>query len=294
MLLLAIFLWLFVVTGREYEEVEKIPLVIANLKPDKMLVNEIPKEVEVRFRGSGRALLGLHVFTKAVVELNLSTINFFYDYPLSIDLVEISSGGGLTPLEIVRPDSVRIILDEIHQAELRVIPDMYIKPAAGFIQVGEVKVSPAKLKVTGPFQVLSAIKRITTERVEFKEAKRNIREKVPLHFPHPKVSAEIQEVTITADIEKLTEMLFKNISVRVLNPPTDIEVQLHPPAVAVKISGPLSVLKKITPDQIAVTVDFPRREMEEITGLHPIVKLPEGAELISVAPDTLSFTLVLK
>ncbi|MBL7191933.1 hypothetical protein ISS30_09570 [bacterium] len=294
MLLFAVFLWLFVVTGREYEDIIPIPVEVVNFKKGKIIVNDIPSRVRVRFRGDGRSLIGMQLFKKSILELDLATINYFYDYPLHIEMVKSTSGNKVSPVEIIEPDTIRIVLDEVYETVLPVIPNVMITPAAGLAKTGATTVHPDSVRVTGPFQELNKLLYISTVRKEFIDVKRSIREKIPLLLPHGKMNSSVEEVTIEAEIQKLTEILFRNIPVELLNPPPHLEVILEPSSVVVKICGPLSVLKDISAEQVKAVTNIPNMNLENLSGLPVTIELPDNVELISVTPETLAVTFIEK
>ena len=57
--ILAVILWFMVVSQRTYEYNIAIPIKVDGLRPDKVVVNELPHEVEIKVEALGRELLRL-------------------------------------------------------------------------------------------------------------------------------------------------------------------------------------------------------------------------------------------
>ena len=87
--LIAVFLWAFIMIGAEYDASFNIPLTIVGKKPGKTLVEPIPSTVKVQCKDSGKQLLMFQFFSDAHLQLDVSTINYFFDYPLRDDQIQL-------------------------------------------------------------------------------------------------------------------------------------------------------------------------------------------------------------
>lgn len=291
LLILAILLWVFVVTGREYEILIPIPLNFVNIMADKVLVSDVPAEVMVQFKGTGRSLIALQTFNYAEIELDLSTINNFYDFQLSPKYVKINAPLQVEALEVIHPETLYVRLDDLLEKELPILPDVKVETKPGYVLVGDARVSPGTVKVTGPKSVLNGMDTITTVAREFTELKKSVKERIPLSSPGRKLSAEFGEVIINIKVERLLERRFRQIPIEVRNPPSRLGVHLEPDNVSVKVSGAVSIVKNLTSDEIAAYIEFPSRWNEDITGMMPNITLPNGVELVEFEPDTVLMTL---
>ena len=292
LLLMAIILWIFVVTGREYETEIEIPIVTRNIKAGKTLVSDVPPYAKVRFKGVGRGLIAVQSFDKAHLELDLSTINFFYDYPLRLDQIKFSSNLIVEPMEILYPDTVLIRLEKLTEANLEVRPVIAVSTVPGYVIVGEAKAAPAKVIVSGPAALMKDIEYIETEEIHRSDLKSDLNEPAKLVMPFPQISASQDEVQVTLNIERLTEVNYRGVPVNVENPPSLYGVRLDPENVSVKVRGGVSNIKNLTKDQIIASISFPGQWSEDITKCVPLITLPPGIELIIVDPDTVIMTLV--
>lgn len=291
LLLLAIFLWLFVVTGREYETTVDIPLVVKNINPDKILITDPPDKVQVRLKGGGRSLIALNLFFNPQFKLDLSAVKYYHEILLSVTSVDVPAGLRIEPVEIINPTKVRITLDDRSQKELPVIIKVTVETRPGFVMAGDLTVEPATVMVAGPQSVLKELKYLTTEDRNYQDLHRNLHDEIGIRLPNPKLTPSIEVVTLTAVIERLTEVDFRNIPIAVRNPPQRFNVDLEPPTVSVKVSGAMSLIKNLTPEEIIAEVDFPRRWNSDNNVVIPIITLPEGLELVNCQPDTIYVTL---
>lgn len=291
LLLLAIFLWLFVVTGREYEAATEIPLVVKNISSDKILISDLPDKVEVRFKGIGRSLIVLNTFFNPQYQLDLSAVKYYSEISLSATSVDVPSGLQIEPVEIINPTKVRITLDDRSEKELVITPSVSLEIRPGFVLVGDLTIEPDSVLVSGPRSVIKELKYLTTEERIYEDLHRNLDDEIGIHLPDTKLTPVLREVHLTAVIERLTEMDFRNISIAVRNPPKHYIVDLDPPSVSIKVSGAVSFIKNLTSDDITAEIDFPRRWNSEINSVIPIITLPEGVKLVNCQPDTIYVTL---
>ena len=109
---MAVFLWFFVASSKQYMEVLHIPIHTVNLPEGKVFLQAPPPYAEVRFRGRGTSLILLDLFGDAHIDLNLSGLTSPYFFHLTVAHVHWASGIDVQALEIVQPDSLEILLDD--------------------------------------------------------------------------------------------------------------------------------------------------------------------------------------
>ena len=109
--LMAVFMWFFVVSHREYIQVMKVPVRAVNLSSGRMLRRGLPPFAEVRFRGRGTSLLLLSLFGDPSLKLDLSLPGDFHVIHPSLELVDWSSAIEVQALDVVSPDSILVELE---------------------------------------------------------------------------------------------------------------------------------------------------------------------------------------
>jgi len=116
LLLMAVFLWFFVVSSKEYVQVLRVPVCTLNLQPDKVFLKAPPTYAQVRFRGRGTSLILLALFGDAHINLDLAAAKSSQNFHLTLDQVHWASSIDVQAMEIVPPDTIRIQLGD-RQAE---------------------------------------------------------------------------------------------------------------------------------------------------------------------------------
>ncbi len=290
--ILALFLWLFVITNREYEIIEDIPFTVENLKQGKVLKEDIPKTARVRLRGIGRSLILLKLFHDAKVALDLSTIREYFDFVITPAYVKIPSSLKVAAVTVLYPDTVHIILDEKVERSLPVVPDVKLKTKPGYVIAGEIYAEPGEVLVSGPLSLIKDIHRVKTKKVSAEDLKKNFKQEIPLLLPHAKVELSANSVMVKATVEKLSETFIRNIPVQIRNSPKKYSVKIQPPVVAVKVRGAASIIRDIKSEQISAFIDFPAVWKGQSNAFEPRIRIPEGVELIEFQPDTVIVTLI--
>ena len=291
-MIIAIFLWLFVVTGREYEITCEIPLIVENVRQGKVLMSEVPDRVEVGFKGMGRSLIYMRAFNNAELHLDISSIKYFYDFPLLPNYVKFPSSLQVTPMRIIQPDTVNIRLDEEIERSVPIIPRVNIETAPGFVVVGGVETAPEEILITGPLSIMKDLMSIETFSIDLKEVETNLNQEIELLLPHKSVKLSAGRVTVRAAVERLTENFIRNIPVKVLNVPENLSVVVEPAVLTVKIRGPVSEVKNVGIEQIAASIAFPADWEGGNNVFMPEIEISGGVELVEFQPDSVFLTLI--
>ncbi|MBT3231177.1 MAG: YbbR-like domain-containing protein [Calditrichaeota bacterium] len=289
--LLAIILWLLVVTERIYEYSFEIPIIISEVKAGKMLIKDVPEWALVKFQTSGKELLRMQYLNKPVLRVDLSTINSEYVFPFTPDMVVLPGGVNAVVLDVVAPDSVLFLLDDKLELKLPVQPNITVEALSGYTQVGEILVEPDSVLLRGPRRKIESIKKIQTIKAEISEGKRNTEIELELVLPSAYgATIEPSKVKALLRIERIGEKEIIGVAIEVRNKPRDRIVLVEPASVDVNISGAISIISKLEKDDLDAWIDYrdynPRRSNQVPIRLfiEPEVEvgslLPENVRLI--------------
>jgi hypothetical protein len=113
--LMAAFMWFFVVSSRDYVETVKIPVRVINLPQNRVLLQPLPTQAQVRFRGKGTSLLLLGLFGDPHLDVDLSHPNYVYYFRPGLDQVDWSPAIEVQPLDILLPDTIFVQMEERHK-----------------------------------------------------------------------------------------------------------------------------------------------------------------------------------
>jgi len=283
--LLATLLWLLVVSQRSYEHLIRIPVVVVGLKPGKVIVNEIPAFAEVKFHAQGRELFRMQFFNHPYLQLDISTISYYYTFKPRLDMIVVTGGLDAQPIDVIAPDSIQVVLGDRLELKLPVSPQITALPAAGYTFVGEFEVNPPEVKLIGPHTNIVKLTSIKTTEVELEDVKRNTELQLDLELPDIYGLKVIPpQVRVLIRVERLGECVITHVPMKVHNIPRGKEVIVDPLTVNVKISGGISRISELEADSIKAWVDF--REYGIVShGSAPVhVELGENTEVVEIKP----------
>ena len=265
-LIIALTLWLFVVTGSEYVHVVKIPIRLRNLQQGRILANEIPEFAELRMRGTGRQFLNNQLttaFADMGIMLEMGRIRFYYEFALEPylknypDRLVMPRDFGLELVEIISPDTVKIKLDSYLEKVVPVRPRVTISTDPGYIQVGKTKTIPSEVTISGPSSLISEISESFTAEINFEARKNSVKETMDLNVSNKSlIKLEPAEVELRANIQSIGERTLEGIEVQVRNVPENLKAIVNPMTVSLDLQGGIAFLSGLTGGDIDATIDY--------------------------------------
>ncbi|MFQ5823609.1 MAG: YbbR-like domain-containing protein [bacterium] len=291
----AVFIWFFVVTENDYEYVIEVPVNLVNIPHDKVILNELPNNAKVKIKGSGKTLIALSVGRGVRLDLDLSDVErsktFFLDPEKDVFLSGFA--GTIEPEEIISPDSISVILDDLQNKKILVNAKIKAKTAPGYTIVGEVKINPDSVNIAGPKSIVSQIDKIFTQEVGYSDIKFDLNETVPLAaLPSDKLNASVKQVDISLNIQKLLEITINEVPVEVRNAPKNTIVHVVPSALSLVLEGGGDLLNSISRDDIVAYIDYARVKNAPGNEHPAYIETPPGISYRDVKPKL--FKLVLE
>ena len=293
-LVFAIVIWFFVVTENEYEHVIEVPVAAINIPPGKVILNDLPKVVKVKIKGTGKDLIALMVRTGARLKLDLFDVEqskIFHIEPRNVFLSRPI--GAIQSNEIIMPDSIRVILDDFQRKQIPVSSNIKPKVAPGFTIVGDAQINPDSVLISGPQSLISKINSISTEEVKFENLTDNLKQNIRLVSQSSnKIVVSTNRVEISLDIQKLVEITLTGIPVNIRNAPPNVNVYPRPSTLSLVLEGGGDLLAQLNRNDIIAYLDYNR--VKGSPGIeHPaVIEKPPGINYRDVQPKT--FKLVFE
>ncbi len=274
--LLACLLWIFVVINKSYETVVPVKLDTINLREGKLVVSDLPDYVTMRFTGSGKDLIMMKYFNEPRLELNLHTIQHFFDYPIRVNQVILSPELDAIPMTVVSPETVKVVLEDLLERRVRVEPIVDLATQPGYTLLSEPYVLPDSVTISGPRSVVRRMQSVQTERAEFSKARKTIQEELELAIPDSlHVTAKPDKVLLTVEVDKIAQRAIRGVPVGVIRLPRGRNITLEPAMLDVTVTGPAKRLARLTADSIQAYFDFSQWDPE--TRAYPVeFNLPDG------------------
>ena len=262
---LALLLWIFVVSQDEYTLILDLPIEARNLNAQKAHNEEVPSTASVRLRGTGRDLFKsflLKNFGGFKLVLDLEGISKEYEFILN-DYFEKFPRKVVLPLnynlsfvEVVYPNRIKISLDDYSSKSVPIISNLHIKPAPGFLLVGNQIIKPEKIEIAGPKKELALINHIETIYDTINGLTSFYSGEIKTESLGRLIKYSTNSVKISVDIQNISERIIVDVPVIVVNVPEKIRVFPSPQTVSLTVIGGVNQISNLNPTDIKVVVDF--------------------------------------
>lgn len=282
-ILLALLVWFHVVTEKIYEVNCQIPLIVERLPPDLTLVEPPPAQVRVRIRAKGKSLIGFYFKKLRIIADLEGAKQGTLEYELSPKDVQASSGEFSGVVEIISPRNLKLRIDRYISKKVQVIPLVETKPAPGYIQIGEITLTPSQVVISGPSREVRKIASVETERLELLEVKTPLSQVVKIITPLPNLEVLPQSVSIFADIQRKVTHQINGVPVELVHSPTG--KGLEPALVDLTVVGGEKIIEELKKEDIKATVDYRQIWIKGKENLTAKIILPPTVRLVKVEPE---------
>ena len=262
---LALLLWIFVVSQNEYTLILDLPIEARNLNVQKAHKEEVPPSASVRLRGTGRDLFKsflLKNFGGFKLVLDLEGISKEYEFVLNDyfekfpQKVVLPLNYNLSFVEVVYPNRIKISLDDYSSKSVPIISNLHIKPAPGYLLVGNQIIRPEKIDIAGPKKELALINHIETIYDTINGLTSFYSGEIKTQSLGRLIKYSTNSVEISLDIQNISERIIVDVPVIVVNIPDKIRVFPSPQTVSLTVNGGVNQISNLNPTDIKVIVDF--------------------------------------
>jgi hypothetical protein len=277
-LLLAVLLYLHVLTDRAVEETVAFPLTVSGLADSLALATLPPSSVSARLSGTGKQILRLR-YLKPAIAISLAGVGpGTYQRAIGPIDVPLSGSTGVTVLEIVEPAQLSLHVAPRTVRRVAVFGRTAGAAARGFA-VGRPLVRPATVQVSGPAPWLDRLDSLFTEPVVVTGRRESLGVVQALSTLPPFAEARPGSVLVIVPIE-IEETRQVRVPIEVGGVRAELRAEPQPAAVTVSWHGPRSRAAAIEPGAYRARIDAGRRGRGE--WLLPVVL--EGPGLDGARP----------
>lgn len=300
--IVAIFLWFFVVTDVVYFYDIDVPLKVIGLTENKALVKPIPETVKMRFRGKGQVLIWAYFtmpMSESSVFLDVSKVHRLQEYQLNTyfeqhpDLLVLPRDFDLDFINVVSPETVWVHLEERVTRKIAVAPQVDIQAAPGYMIVGGMRYSPDSIEVTGAETLVEQIRVLKTAPLALTDVVNDIFMDLPVKLEtHQPLSYSDNKIHVTADVQSIGMRQIENIPVQIINVPAGLRPVAIPDHINLTIEGGQDILLTLGRENFRVTFDFEARWLPDVRRYAPEIETPHGVQRISsVYPEKVEIVL---
>lgn len=297
---LSAFYWLLNVLGNSYNTTLKVNTTYKNNPENYIILNDLPKTIDVEISGIGYYLLIYKLGLKTPsISIDLSKINilesnkqkviYFNEFESTIE----NQLGNKIELESIYPLSYNVILDEITEKLIKVIPLMDISFGSQYQLSDTIKVVPNFIKITGPKIVLDTLKKVPSVLLKLNniESSQQIEVELNNHFLKlRKLTTETKSIQLQLEVDRFTEYNIK-IPIKTKNLPENMDVTVFPNQVEIKFMVSLSKLSTINEFDFSASVDCSSINSQFKKIKVNLDKYPTHIKSISLKPANVEYVL---
>ena len=299
----ALLLWLIVTLGTTFTYKVSLPITYVGPSEGYIQTGERPDRVLVLIKGSGRALLLFSIREMmtperhyALVSLTELTTKGKHQITLDKRDIHLSDDSNLGVESILDNAFFSLYIDRLVTRNLRVnvdsLPPYSIEK--GFVVVGRPLASPGLIVARGPEDVLNSLRSIRIE--SFVQDKLS-GEKPVLNAqlrnrPEDLVTLNHDAVELKFTVEPLIRKVFDDVPLKLYSFPRKKTPQFTPAAFSVSAEGPESIITKLKPKDILISIQYRAYLDMSSRGEHtirPEIRSPEGVS-VTLSPEFIRFS----
>jgi len=290
----SLLIWIYVNLNLTYTIETTIPLQVKSGK-SQGVSNEIPNNLDVVFKGKGWGLMRILLSKNLVYYLDLTA----FKKDTKVDLTQnIGDVINLPPdvfVQSINPGFIEVSFDNIITKMVKVKNNTSVLTKDGYTVIGNVKITPDSVKITGASSIVTKIKYVQTENVVFKDVNTNINKDVRLiDSLGVQVKIEPMVVNISYKLELSAEKTFDDIDVNVYGVPIDKDVMIVPPKISITLRGGVEELSKLTAKDINIGINYKQIESDEQGEIEPSIELSDLFTLIKIEPQRFQYIIKKK
>jgi len=278
-LVLAVVLWAVVTAEETTTQLVDVTLVVQ--PPEgRAVVGDLPA-VQARYRGTQRELLKLLPSPPVIRKDVPATTGSTLEIRLAPEDLEGVPDADVMALEVL-PDSIVVVLDDIHRKSVPVVSRVALRPDSGHEVFGSIRISPSTVTVQGPEALVEPIRSVSTTVMMRTGLTDDADYTVPIDTTgFGLVTVSPEQVRVMADIGPVSTHVLMGVAVRVEG--AGGPWQSATSAVSVTVRGPAARVRRFTRDSVRV-IARPTGNSEE---QHvPLEVIPPAGITGTATPDS--------
>ena len=283
-------LWVSISLSNEYYASITVNLKVIDIPYGYTIGSKLPSNIVIKLKGKGWKLaaesLGADAdfFISAKYDsgkINMNLYNSLSENRWLANDVEVIN---------INPDTLSFYIDKIASKKLKILPNLNLTFKPGYGLAEPVYIYPESTVVFGPWSSIKNLTSVSTEYASYLNTDSKIKDKLSL--PNMLgISYEDNSAVLFLDIQKIIEMNFDGLPVKIYDIPNDREIIVLPNKISIGVKGGLQFLGKVTPDQFKVSVNYRNIVSDTLGSIMPDIQMPPNLSLIYVKPERLRYII---
>ena len=275
-----------------------IPVNFINLPKEKILVGELPQQIELKVKGSGARLFLLSLKKiKDPVSVDFAQLKKVRENVFTIGVNNLTnlSADIAQDVEIIRinPDVIFFTLENAYSKTVPVKANFLVESESFYQLTSYARCNPEFIRLTGDSQILKGIDTVYTEKIIIDQLDKNLKQKAELIFPDgvgELYFSSVNKVDVEIGVDKFTDAE-REIPIEVINLPQGTAIKLFPEKVRIFFQVGLKSYDNASNDNFHAQVDFKKFESSKGYLKIELDKYPKNIRNIRLFPEKAEFLL---
>jgi hypothetical protein len=283
-------IWVSISLSNEYYASIKVNLKVIDLPYGYAAASKLPSNIVIKLKGKGWKLaaesLGAEseFFVSAKYDsgkINLNLYNSLSDNRWLANDVEVIN---------INPDTLSFRVEKIASKKLKILPQLNLTYKPGYGLAQPVYVYPESTIVYGPWSVIKNFNSVPTEYASYVNIDSRVNKKISLATVQGTFYDD-NSAFLFLDIQKIVDMNFDGLPVKVYDIPADRDIIFLPNKVSIGVKGGIDFLGKVTSDQFKVSVNYRNIVSDTLGSIMPEIQMPPNLSLMYVKPERLRYII---
>jgi YbbR domain-containing protein len=289
-LIFSVILWVSISLSSEYYASIKVNLKIIDLPYGYIVGTKLPGNIIIKLKGKGWKLTSESLGSEAEFiasakydsgKINLNLYNSLSENRWLANDIEVIK---------IDPDTISFKVEKIVSKKIKIIPTLNLNFKPGYGLAEPVYIYPDSMFVYGPWSIIKNLNFISTEYIAYDKIDSRIKENLTLN-PISGISYGINSVALYLNVQKIVDMNFDDLPVKIYDIPNDRDIILLQNKVSIGVKGGIELLGKLTSDQFKVSLNYRNITMDTLGSVIPDIQMPPNLSLLYVKPERLHYII---
>lgn len=206
--------------------------------------------------------------------------------------VAVSASGSVVERVAIEPERILVevpIEQQVSYKTVPVIPKVAGTVALGYQIVG-VQVDPQTVTILGDPAVLAGLENLQTRPIDVTGAEGDVAVSAEPNLPQGAALNVNQTILVRVLVQPIDGSKLIEVAPTVRELPPQMSAQIEPPSFQVTVAGPLPLLSRLKPEDIAVVIDGSKLNVGSHT-VQPEVRVPNLIRVVSFSPAEVRVTV---
>lgn len=281
--------------NRNYQYTLKIPVTFTNLPSNKVIVGDLPENLDVEIKASGLKLLFISLKNLSEpLEIDFNTLKTniksqAYSISNSSFVIKDAINFDVQVLKI-RPDTLFFISHKGNSKLLPIKANLSINFSKGYSMVAKPVLTPAYVSVSGDSTVLNQLDTIYTLPINLKDVQENYSSTIGLKKNSENINYNVKDVSLNFKVDRFTEATVK-VPVHISNNTSSEKIKLLPEFVTITYLVSMADYNNINANSFRAVVNYQQIVEKQKTLKVELNVAPSEAKILKIEPSEISYLI---